>query len=449
MLDLVHLDHAIRLENALPLDEAELAISAHVADVAETSVGRVVTVIVKVDSDGGRVASMTERFAIRGRGGAQDLADPVRVGGAFVNITETPRRSRVHTTIEAPIDMHAFAEVSCDHNPIHTNRAAARLAGLGEPIVHGMWLSAAAQQAVADRRITGWTTRFLATLSPGVEVDISADRVGIDNGAEIVEVTCRADGEIIMSATARLEAPHTAYAFPGQGIQHQGLGMDGYGRSRAARNVWDRADAHARSALGFSILTAVRDNPTVLTVNGETHRHPDGVLFLTQFTQVANITCVSLPPPRADRNLRLVCLSKVIGQSPKIAPDSVIRAADGESLVQDLGCSHMELLAERMASAEPDDARLHSDYFGFIEAGIPAGGLFTGAEGIKSAEQAALFVGTAGVAYDECYHSACDEISNINGDTRDLRADAIAHSTRTFAETTSAVNGTSKGKAAG
>ena len=290
MLDLVHLDHAIRLESALPLGEAELTISAKVADVADTSVGRVVTVIVKVDSAGDRLASLTERFAIRGRGGAQDVADPVRAGGAFVKITETPRRSRVRKTIDAPIDMHAFAEVSCDHNPIHTNPAAARLAGLGEPIVHGMWLSAATQQAVAGRRITGWTTRFLAPLSPGAEVDISADRVGIDSGAEIVEVTCRADGEIIMSATARLEAPHTAYAFPGQGIQHKGMGMDGYGRSKAARAVWDRADAHTRSALGFSILTAVRDNPTVLKVNGETHRHPDGVLFLTQFTQVAMAT---------------------------------------------------------------------------------------------------------------------------------------------------------------
>ncbi len=29
-----------------------------------------------------------------------------------------------------------------------------------------------------------------------------------------------------------------------------------------------------------------------------------------------------------------------------------------------------------------------SDYFAFIEAGIPAGGLFSGAEGIKTAEQA-------------------------------------------------------------
>src|SRR5665811_562548 len=290
MLDLVHLDHAIRLDNALPLDEVELAIRARVTGVVETGLGRVIAVIVEVDSAGVRLASMTERFAIRGRGGVQDLADPMRAGGALVDGTETPRRSRVRKTIYAPTDMHAFAEVSGDHNPIHTNLAAARLAGLGEPIVHGMWLSAAAQQAVAGRRITGWTARFLAPLSPGAKVDICADRVGIESGAEIVEVTCRAGGDIVMSATARLEAPRTAYAFPGQGIQHKGMGMDGYGRSKAARDVWDRADAHTRSVLGFSILTVVRDNPTVLKANGETHRHPDGVLFLTHFTQVAMAT---------------------------------------------------------------------------------------------------------------------------------------------------------------
>ena len=67
-----------------------------------------------------------------------------------------------------------------------------------------------------------------------------------------------------MSATARLEAPRTAYAFPGQGIQHQGMGMAAYQRSKAAREIWDRADAHTREALGFSILTVVRDNPTTL-----------------------------------------------------------------------------------------------------------------------------------------------------------------------------------------
>jgi Zn-dependent M28 family amino/carboxypeptidase len=108
-----------------------------------------------------------------------------------------------------------------------------------------------------------------------------------------------------------------------------------------------------------------------------------------------------------------------------------------------------DFFASQGQPIEPTEFDGRSDYFGFIEAGIPAGGLFTGAEGIKSAEQAAIFGGTAGVAYDPCYHAACDDITNLNEDTLDLMADAVAHSTLVFAEITSAVNGTSKGKAVG
>lgn len=35
-------------------------------------------------------------------------------------------------------------------------------------------------------------------------------------------------------------------------------------------------------------------------------------------------------------------------------------------------------------------------------------GLFTGAEGIKTAAQAATYGGVAGAQYDPCYHLACD-----------------------------------------
>jgi Zn-dependent M28 family amino/carboxypeptidase len=45
-----------------------------------------------------------------------------------------------------------------------------------------------------------------------------------------------------------------------------------------------------------------------------------------------------------------------------------------------------------------------SDYGPFIAEGIPAGGLFTGAEGIKTPQKAAIFGGTAGIAYDICCH---------------------------------------------
>ena len=45
----------------------------------------------------------------------------------------------------AALILTGFAVVSGDRNPIHVDQLAARLAGLGEPIVHGMWLSAAAR----------------------------------------------------------------------------------------------------------------------------------------------------------------------------------------------------------------------------------------------------------------------------------------------------------------
>jgi Zn-dependent M28 family amino/carboxypeptidase len=70
-----------------------------------------------------------------------------------------------------------------------------------------------------------------------------------------------------------------------------------------------------------------------------------------------------------------------------------------------------------------------SDYGSFIAVGIPAGGLFSGAEGIKTAEQAAVYGGTAGVAYDPCYHQACDTINNVSTKALHELGDAAAHAT--------------------
>ena len=60
----------------------------------------------------------------------------------------------------------------------------------------------------------------------------------------------------------------------------------------------------------------------------------------------------------------------------------------------------------------PFDGR--SDYGPFIEIGVASGGLFTGAESIKTANEESIYGGNAGEAYDECYHEACDDFNNIN-----------------------------------
>ena len=78
-----------------------------------------------------------------------------------------------------------------------------------------------------------------------------------------------------------------------------------------------------------------------------------------------------------------------------------------------------------------------SDYGPFIAVGIPAGGLFSGAEGIKTAEEATVYGGTAGVAYDVCYHQACDTINNVNTDALFELGDAAADAVLTLARTKS------------
>jgi len=82
-----------------------------------------------------------------------------------------------------------------------------------------------------------------------------------------------------------------------------------------------------------------------------------------------------------------------------------------------------------------------SDYEAFILADIPASGLFTGAEVAKTAEQAAIWGGTADVPFDSCYHQACDTIDNISHEALDVNSDAIAFAMLTFAYSTETVNG--------
>ncbi|KAL8764865.1 MAG: hypothetical protein Q9209_007849 [Squamulea sp. 1 TL-2023] len=73
-----------------------------------------------------------------------------------------------------------------------------------------------------------------------------------------------------------------------------------------------------------------------------------------------------------------------------------------------------------------------SDYGPFVDAGIAAGGLFTGAEGIKTPEEQALFGGKAGVAYDVNYHQAGDNVKNLNMDAFIQNDKAIAHAVATY-----------------
>ena len=103
-------------------------------------------------------------------------------------------------------------------------------------------------------------------------------------------------------------------------------------------------------------------------------------------------------------------------------------------------------LGSRGVQVRGTDFDGRSDYGPFIAQGIPSGGLFTGAEGVKTADEAALWGGTAGQAYDPCYHQACDTLQNVDRVALDRNSDALAFVTASYAQSTEGVNGVSPRK---
>ena len=109
----------------------------------------------------------------------------------------------------------------------------------------------------------------------------------------------------------------------------------------------------------------------------------------------------------------------------------VIRRTDEAPVAVPDGSVAIEDLCESFYTKqhEPyDDAALdgRSDYQAFINNDVPAGGLFTGAEVPKTAEQAEILGETMGAHFDPCYHQACDTFANNNNHALSLNADLIA-----------------------
>jgi aminopeptidase Y len=79
----------------------------------------------------------------------------------------------------------------------------------------------------------------------------------------------------------------------------------------------------------------------------------------------------------------------------------------------------------------PFDGR--SDYDGFLRAGIPSGGVATGAEELKRPEEVPMFGGKAYIAYDPCYHELCDNLTNVDYNAWVVNTKLIAHSVASYA----------------
>ncbi|WP_026196361.1 type I polyketide synthase [Corynebacterium lubricantis] len=295
LLNAVHLNHVVDLR--VPLEELAngrtIDVTSKCTAIDESASGRIVTVELELfdRESGDLVATQMQRFAIRGRATGTNVPTPAPEWGggkSSTKVESTPRSFVDRATVTAPSDMTAFALVSGDYNPIHTSYNASGLVNLQAPLVHGMWLSATAQHLAGRHgEVVGWTYSMYGMVQLNDEVEITVERVGRKGIHQALEVTCRIDGEVVSVGQALMAQPQTAYVYPGQGIQTEGMGKGDRDASPAARDIWRRADRHTRANLGFSIQRIIDENPTSVNVKGTEFKHPQGVLHLTQFTQVA------------------------------------------------------------------------------------------------------------------------------------------------------------------
>jgi fatty acid synthase subunit alpha, fungi type len=178
-------------------------------------------------------------------------------------------------------------------------------------------------------KLSRFNVAFVGMVLPGDTLKVSIKHTSMRDGNIVVKVeTKNQNGEKVLEGSAEVSQPPTVYVFTGQGSQEPGMGMDLYNSSPAARAVWEAADAHLLMTYGFSIVEIVKDNPKEKTVHfggikGQairqrymdmtydtmdrdghvktlplfadinirtqkyTFSHPNGLLFATQFAQIA------------------------------------------------------------------------------------------------------------------------------------------------------------------
>ncbi|KIR78245.1 fatty acid synthase subunit beta, fungi type [Cryptococcus gattii EJB2] len=235
-----------------------------------------------------------------------------------------------------PATNEPYSKISGDFNPIHVNPYFSDLASLPGTITHGMWSSAATRKylesVVADNhpeRVVSYQVGFVGMVLPGDEIQVKLTHTAMRDGKKVVKVEAfNQRGEKVIDGSAEVLQPPTTYVFTGQGSQEVGMGMELYNNSEVARAVWDAADAHLTSTYGFSIVDIVKNNPKELTIHfggikgqairqrymdltydiidesgrvktlplfgdidlyttSYTFSHPQGLLFATQYTQIA------------------------------------------------------------------------------------------------------------------------------------------------------------------
>lgn len=111
---------------------------------------------------------------------------------------------------------------------------------------------------------------------------------------------------------------------------------------------------------------------------------------------------------------------------------------EGSVQTEDVFTNYFDSIGQPYVDTEFDG---RSDYEAFILNGVPASGLFTGADGEKTAGEVALFGGEEGEQYDPNYHTPDDVLENVNEEGLGIMLKAIAFATASLANDTSTING--------
>ena len=115
---------------------------------------------------------------------------------------------------------------------------------------------------------------------------------------------------------------------------------------------------------------------------------------------------------------------------------SATAGPQGSALIEKI---FLDYFAAQNLVSEPTAFNGRSDYGPFIKVGIPAGGLFSGAEGKKSNRLAQIYGGQASVAFDPCYHQSCDNFKGTESPlalkSLDELSQAAAHAIANLAST--------------
>jgi Zn-dependent M28 family amino/carboxypeptidase len=250
--------------------------------------------------------------------------------------------------------------------------------------------------------------------TPGLVMRVFANtlRQVLPTSNVIAEKTGANDDNVVMAGA------HLDSVLAGPGINDNGSGSAAI--LEAAEQL---AHVDTRNTLRFAWWGAEESGLVGSTnyVNGLSQAEKDRIALYLNFDMVGSPN--------------YIFMTQDADQSSFTAPVAV---PDGSTAIEDLFESFYTLRDEPYDDAAFDG---RSDYQAFILNDIPAGGLFTGAEVPKTAEQQDIWGGTVGAQFDPCYHAACDTFANNNNHALDVNADSIAFAILTYAYSTESVNG--------